>query len=220
MPSLVAIVSAVSDELVARLAAASYPALIGGKILLGRQKVAEFSSPPRVIMTPMGSEWEARGSYTSQVMTNDVPPVYTDEAQAMRAQRDIIKEVMVFEVRCWGASQLTDPDQIRDDDFDMTRALYHATLQAMFAPKIVDGSRAVLGPMTKGGVELIGGKWSDAAYGSPQLVVEGREFVFGVRIPTPVLDRLLAFAPSDVAADPEIDYVDSDGTSEPAVTQT
>lgn len=59
---IVALVQAVSDDVVAALAAAKYPPLVDGAILLGRQHQFEQSAPPRIIMTPVKSRFSPRAS--------------------------------------------------------------------------------------------------------------------------------------------------------------
>lgn len=62
MPGLVALISAISDDVVAALAAAGKPPLVDGKIVIGRVKAEETSAPPRVIFTPRGSLFEPRSN--------------------------------------------------------------------------------------------------------------------------------------------------------------
>ena len=59
---IVALINAVSQDVTASLAAAGYPALVDGQILLGRQHQYEQSAPPRIIMTPVKSRFSARAS--------------------------------------------------------------------------------------------------------------------------------------------------------------
>lgn len=195
MASIVAIVNAMSDRLTANLAAKGYPVLAKGKIVMGRHRQYELDAPPRVIMTPTKSGFGGPDGYSRA-------PAGA-EGRAQHAQRSIATEFVRFEVRCWGAQpdRTTHPDTVQDDDFDFTQTLYHAVIQAAAAP--TDDSPpgpAVLGPLTKGGVELDGGTWTDATFQSAQGLLAGREFVFGISVPVPVTDTLLAYAPSDVTA--------------------
>jgi hypothetical protein len=57
-----ALVTAISNDVTGALAAAGYAALTDGKILLGRQHQFEQSAPPRIIMTPVASSFDARRS--------------------------------------------------------------------------------------------------------------------------------------------------------------
>ena len=63
MPGIVALVSQISDDVVASLSAAGYPPLTDGAILLGRQYVFEASAPPRIIFIPMRSTFPAKDVY-------------------------------------------------------------------------------------------------------------------------------------------------------------
>lgn len=208
MPGIVALRDALSSQVVKRLAAANYPALVDGKILLGRQEQFANSAPPRIIMTPTSSPFGPVDVYSSQ------PGMVSAEGRRQFQQRSVATEYVRFEVRCWGTSNLADPTQVRDDDFDMTQVLYQAFIQAMCAPAIEDGkSAAVLGPITAGGVELETGQWTDGTFGSSQAIAYGREFVFGFRVPTPILDRLFTYAPAGVVAHPTTNLTDPTGVS-------
>lgn len=57
---IVALVSAISANIVAALANAGYPTLTDGKVLLGRQHQFEQSAPPRIIWTPVSSIFTPR----------------------------------------------------------------------------------------------------------------------------------------------------------------
>jgi hypothetical protein len=179
MPGIKQVVSIISDDVVARLLAASYPALVAGQILLGRQHQFEQTSPPRIIFVPATSEFAAKDIYNRSLVA-DAP--YSDEGRKQLQQNAFLTEMFSFEVRCWGVG--TDPD----DDFDMTQSLYQAVLQSV---------KHVGGPFTRGGIEVTRGTWTDASIGSSQHVRFGREFVFGIRFATPVLSELLPFVPSD-----------------------
>lgn len=74
--ALVSIVTAISNDLVSRLAGAGLPPLTDGQIVLGKAKKPENSFPPRVIFVPMGARWEdpSPGFGAS--------PVYPTNAQA------------------------------------------------------------------------------------------------------------------------------------------
>ncbi len=207
MPGIVAIVAAISSQVVLRLAASGYPPLTDGRILLGRQEQYASAAPPRIIFTPTESVFSAVNVYSRQ-------PGSGPEARAQRAQRSIQTESVRFEVACWGAADSDDPVTVRDEDYDVTQALYHAVLQACAAPPLDDNTKpAVLGPFTAGGVELDGGKWIDATFASAQATAYGRAFTFGLSVATPVLDRLLAYAPAGVHADPKTYFQAPDGTS-------
>lgn len=209
MASITTIVSAISDALVPRLAARSMPPLqpfadgSPGAILLGRQRQAEQSAPPRVIFVPMGSEFGGPDVYVAHV--KDDAGAYTTEAKAQLANRSLATEFLAFEVRVWGAAPAgTDPAAVRDVDFDATRDLYHQTILAI---------RDVLGPWSENGVELTSGKWTDATYAAAQAVALGREFVFGLKLGTPIVDVALTFAPQGVRPQATTNMVTETGAS-------
>ena len=52
MAGIVGLITAISNDVVAKIAAAGLPPLVDGQIVLGRSKVAENSAPPRVIFIP------------------------------------------------------------------------------------------------------------------------------------------------------------------------
>ena len=64
MAGIVALVSAISDDVVSKLSAAGQPALIDGKIVIGRVREQENSSTPRVIFIPRGSRFGPRSNPT------------------------------------------------------------------------------------------------------------------------------------------------------------
>lgn len=170
MPGIKALVAAISTEVVSALAAANYPALVDEKILLGKQFQFEQSAPPRIIFTPIGSEFPMKDVYNaSRTGTQG----YTAEQLAQLKNRSIATDKISFEVRCWGVSSNQDPD----DDYDFTQALYHQVVRTVLA-------------MARGSAEFSGGKWTDASFSSGQLVRDGREFVFNVTFGTPILALL------------------------------
>ncbi len=186
MGTLATIISAISDDVVAALAAASYPPLCptpsggAGAILVGTAAAFEQAAPPRIIFEPLGSVFGA-AEYASASVTLD-----TVERLHQNAMRTIATETVGFAVRCWGAASTGIPV----DDYDVTRALYHAVRGAIH--RLVPGAYVV----------DAAGKYPS----SSNLVRSGREFVFGVQFFTPVLasllpyDRTRQYAPDDVHA--------------------
>ena len=203
-PDLVLLVSSLSTWVVSKLSDGGYPGLTGGAILLGRQHVYEQTPPPRIIFTPTGSVFSGADVSSRQVK---VSGAYTTEGKFQLGSRSILTEQIEFEVRCWGVANVNDFTTQRDQDYNATRVLYHAVIQ---------GISDALGPATKGRVEFTSGKWSDVS----QQDVYGREFVFGVRIATPILEKLLpfdpatAFAPSDVGFNGGVTLILPSGDSE------
>jgi hypothetical protein len=207
-----AIVAAISNQVVTRLDAAGFPPLAEGRILLGRQAQFQQHAPPRIIMTPTNSDFSGAEAYSRQPM---VSGSMSAEGRAQHAQRSILTDHIRFEVACWGASVDEDPAVQRDDDYDVTQALYHAVLQAVACPPLDDPQgAAVAGPFTSGGVEADGGRWVDATFAAGQVNVLGRTFVFNLTLATPVLDRLFAYAPSDVKAAPKTFLTAADGSTD------
>jgi hypothetical protein len=200
VPSIVALRNAMSTNLIARLAAAGYPPLADGKILLGKQNDYQAGSPPRVILTPTGSPFAPVDVYSLE------PGLVSDEGRAQNQQQAIWTELLVFECRCWAKSASVDPAAVRDDEYDQTQALYHAVLQSL---------REVCGPFTDGGVMPSKGSWTDATFGAAQQMAFGREFVFGFQVPIPILDTLYPYAPPDVAASTSTTLTRPDGVTGP-----
>ena len=180
MGPVATIIRTISDEVVARLAAAGYPPLtpdadgVAGRILIGRAAQFEQAAPPRIIFVPMASKFTMRDIYSR------TRPRNSSERREENAQRAILQEAITFEVRVWGESTPPNPT----DDFDITRALYHSVLASV--QHLAVGAQEV----------DTDGEWTDGTFASAQLARAGREFVFGVTLRTPVLTSLL---PYDVA---------------------
>ena len=178
MPAIVDLVGAISDAVVDALSAAGYPALTDGKILIGRQHLFEQSSAPRIIFVPAGSRFAPR---------DPTSPARLDgsnlaEQQAQQLQRPIASEILIFEVHVWGQdTSATPPDP--DLDFDATQALYQQVMMSLHQ-------------LCEGCYKVSPGKWTSGTPQATQLIKAGQEFVFPLEIATPVLDELLAFAPS------------------------
>ncbi len=173
MGSLATIISAISNDVVLALAAASYPPLTPdasgnpGAILVGTAAAFEQSSPPRIIFEPVGSTFGA-AEYASASTSLD-----TDERKHQNSMRTIATDNVAFNVRCWGAAGTRSPV----DDYDVTRALYHAVRASIH--KLLPGAYAVEAT----------GKYPP----STNVVRSGREFVFGVVFFTPVLATLVPY---------------------------
>ncbi len=186
MGALATLIRALSDDVVASLAAADYPPLCPnqsgtpGSILVGTAAAFEQSAPPRIIFEPAGSTFGA-AEYSSASATLD-----TTERKHQNAMRTIASENVIFNVRCWGAAGTNDPV----DDYDVTRALYHAVRGSLH--RLLPGAYAI----------EASGKYP----ASSNVIRSGREFVFGLQLFTPVLlsllpyDRDRLYAPDDVTA--------------------
>lgn len=179
MPGIVALRDALSNDIIESLAAANYPPLTDGKVLLGRQYQFEASAPPRIIFIPTKSAFPAKDVYNRSVTGQGG---YTAEQLAQNKNPSILSDNITFEVRCWGVSPTQDPDQ----DFDMTQALYQQVLRT--CDKLARGTYLVTG-----------GEWTDSRFTSGQLIRDGREFVFQLTFGTPILQFLeeLPSAPDD-----------------------
>ncbi len=184
MGTLATIIAALSEDVVAALAAASYPPLTpdasgnAGAILVGTAALYEQTSPPRIIFEPVGSKFST-AEYSSASAS-----LGTTERKHQGAMRTIAAEDVMFNVRCWGAADTGLPV----DDYDVTRALYHSVRASL--QKLMPGAFEI----EEGGKYTVGGDINRS----------GREFVFGVTFFTPVLssllpyDRTRSYAPSDV----------------------
>lgn len=179
-----------SNQVIAELVEASYPAtLTGGQILVGRKEQFGQTAPPRIIMVPMGSKFSVNDASSDGGPTDS-------EWRAEMAQAPAGTEAMQFEIRCWG----NDPTDA-ENDYDMTRALYQAFRVACF--KLLPGSYALDAT----------GKWTDATFAGSQIVAYGKEFVMDFVLMTPELDHLLPFAPSNVTLKSTSNLTLKDGTT-------
>lgn len=179
------IITAVSDDVVAALAAAGYPPLTpdpsgnAGKILVGTAALYEAAAPPRIIFEPVGSKFStADYASSSSVLT-------TLERRNQEALHTIANEDVMYLVRCWGV----DPIGGIAADYDVTRALYHQVRASL--QKLLPGAFAIdeAGKYTAGS----------------NVNRSGREFTFGLTIFTPVLGALVPYGltnetPAQVAA--------------------
>ena len=188
----VALVSDINTEVVARLAAAGYPALTqeidgsAGKILLGSSFPAEFSSPPRVAFVPQPSKLE--GPTRSVAGRAGMP---APEQAAMLSTRAIARRWKSFKVYCWACnfSDQTHPAPDPALDYDAAQALSEIVWQSC---------QAIAAGVWRGeGTVAIDGQGD-----VPTLVRLGRVFIFDLALDTPVLDTALAFAPSGVEQGP------------------
>lgn len=173
MGALATIITAISDDVVAALAAAGYPPLTpdagggAGKILIGTAALYEQAAPPRIIFEPSGSKFST-AEYASASAT-----LATTERKNQRSLRTIAAEDVMYTVRCWGVSPTGDIA----DDYDVTRGLYHQVRASM--EKLIPGAYMIDET----------GKYPAGS----NVNRSGREFVFGVTIFTPVLDALVPF---------------------------
>jgi len=192
MGLLADIIGAISDDVVAELLAASYPALTDGKIVIGTAAEYENGAPPRIIFDPSPGSSFAIAEYSSASSTLD-----TVERRKQKVMRTIAAENVKMNVHCWGSAGTNEPV----DDYDVTRALYHQVRASIH--KVMPGAYGV----DESGQYRTGSN----------IVRLGRWYTFGVTIYTPVLASLLTFdpvrqyAPADVKQVGDITYA-PDGT--------
>ncbi len=179
------IITAISEDVKASLAAAGYPPLVDGKILFGQAAVYQQSTGPRIVFEPIGSAFSVRAPQSASAVLS------TDERSKQHGLRAIATEAIFFDVHCWGSSA-NSGDPV--DDFDLARGLYHAV-------------RASIHKKMPGAYNIDeSGKWSNQT----DLMLDGQEFVFRVTFLTPVLgsllpyDRTRLFAPDTVH--PDVDH--------------
>ena len=169
MGSLADFMTALNADVVAALAAGSYPALVDGAILFGPARVFEQSRPPRIIVTPLSSVFGPPDLYSASATLG------TTERRKQAVMKVQHSERITFEVRCWGGSDVGSLVA----DYDLTRSLYHCVLASLqrLAPNHgldKDGAFTSAGPLSS----------------------LGREFVFTTWIDTPVLDTLVPYVDS------------------------
>lgn len=153
-------------------------ALTDGKILIGKQHVAEASRPPRVVFVPEGS------IFGPQSVANQWTTASALERQTQYAQRAIGSDKTKFRIHVWNANTPTpDPDL----DWDATRMLYQAVYASIYKA-------------TVGSHKFLQGAWTDSTNAGPSVMNYGREFVFYLELDTPVTDVLLPLQPSGTVA--------------------
>jgi hypothetical protein len=178
----VALVQALSADVVARLAAAYLPPLTPeidgtpGAIQIGPQFVAEQGSPPRVLMIPRGFEFENNKDPGNYLVNGAISGGNTQTPRAIAVQWKR------FEVQCWGCnfSNQTTPSPDPALDYDAAQALAEIVWQA------AQGTSAGVWRTQSGIVDP----------GAPTLVRVGRVLSFDLALSTPVADTTLPYAPT------------------------
>lgn len=163
--------------------------LVDGHILLGKQHLAEGSSPPRIVFTFARSEWSDRGMYSPA--TASVEPTDRDYQTLARS---LVSEVYVVSVWCWGAQVPADPE---GGDKDATQSLYQQVIRS-------------LDLMVRGAWDVNPGAFTREQPGQTALMNFGEEFVFQFKVGTPVLESVLSNAPTGVA--PTLNFVPNPST--------
>lgn len=179
--SWVQLVTAISNDVQARMAAANLPPLVAGKVEIGPQHRPqwEHGAPPRIVMVPMSTSWKV-----SNPGDRNITIPSNAEHHKMLSARAIWQETKLFEVHVWGVTYVNgscSPDS--DLDWDYAEAMYQILLQSLW----------VLAPARH---RVSAGKWVDSRPGAAVLDTIGREFVFSLEIDTPVLDVTFPFVPS------------------------
>ncbi len=199
MGDLATIIGAISDKVVENLAAGGYPALVDGGIVVGTAAEFEQTAPPRIIFDPSpGSKFVAPEYYSASAV------IHTDERAKQGALRTIAGDNVSFSVHCWGAANTG----VVVDDYDVTRALYHAVRAAIH--KVAPGAYQIED----------GGKYRTGT----NIVRLGRWFTFNLTIYTPILtslvpyDRDVKYAPDDVGANGTHSMRFPDGTTQEGCT--
>ncbi len=219
---MIELVARISDHMNAALHAAGYPRLTPlldgqpGRIIVGNRWQHDQIVPPRVIMIPTKSVFQARSTSrgAANVAANRDGP--DAEGRAALANRAILTELATFEVAAWSLA----PDDLPDSgaaDFDYTRGLYNQLVASCHA-------------LMPGCYSVDGGVWRAAQH--VQRV--GREFVFSLTIHLPILAELpptelappdpatgapavagLPYAPAGTAADVADTFVGLEGATGP-----
>jgi hypothetical protein len=190
MPGIVALVAAISNDVVAALSAASLPPLVDGAILLGSEHVAENSSPPRIVFVPTQSKFtnkNVKSPWTSTSAAN---------RKVQNNYRAILTDEFTFDVQCWGVAVPPNPA----NDYDATQVLYQQVIRSIHL-------------LTVGNYEIEGGEWDNETL----TIALGRLFTLRVTFKTPVLDALLG-NPVDVKGIANMYIQEAGGSPELAVT--
>lgn len=167
MGTLATIISAISADVVSRLSAGGYPALVSGAIDVGTAAEFEQTAPPRIIFDIVGHKYVAPEWYSASAV------VHTEERSKQIAQRTISGDNVMITVHCWGSS----PTRDIVDDYDVTRALAHAVRAALQYK--IPGAYAIESS----------GKYRPGS----NVVRLGRWLTFDLVIFTPVLETLVAY---------------------------
>ena len=188
-----ALVAAVNADVVARLAAAGYPALnLGidgspGQIEMGPAFQAENHSPPYVVFVPKTSPIEGPTRFvTGRAGMSD------QERKAMLSRRAIARMWKTWIVFCWGCnfSDQTTPAPDPALDFDAAQALAEIVFQSC---------QGIAADAWKPGAAI--------EIDQTSLVRIGRVFTFDLALDTPVLDTAQAFAVGVAAGPGKVDVV-------------
>jgi len=153
--------------------------LTDGHILLGGQHVAEGSAPPRIVFTLPRSEWPDKGMWNPSTANPQ------DDLGTQKLARSINTELYVFKVFVWGQYVNTalgiggDPE---GGDKDVTQLLYHQIIRS-------------IDQMARGTWDITPGSFTKEQTGAATINSAGEEFVFFLKIGSPIPETFLEFAP-------------------------
>lgn len=176
--SMTTFVASLSQPLAQILADRELPALTDGRILLGKEYVVQHSSPPRVVMVPLNSEFGPKlpGSDPQQTGQFRSPSGYTQGQLNQLQNRQIWTNHQGFRVHVWGDA----PDKDHEKAFDYTELLRDAFID-------------VLQAKLPGQYTLLRGQWVDQVEGN--LVIEGHEYMLEMHCMIPISDTPAIFVP-------------------------
>jgi hypothetical protein len=171
------IVGALGDTLNVLLTNAQQRPLQDGKILIGREHVADGSAAPRVVIIPMTSRYDTARHSPSTFLAVDA----SGRAARLRA-RPLWNESLTLQCHCWG-----DTDSFSAEDpargFNAAQALTHRLFTAAYLI------------MTATGCRPTSGLWGDQATDKADLLISGHYTVIGLEVDIPVTDQALRFVP-------------------------
>lgn len=171
------------------------PALVNGRILLGRQRVAGQDLAPRIVMVPVSSAFGPRS-----VSGPSNPAGFPDDMTRKQWTNFTIgTDIKRFEVQCWGIANRAQADI--EADFDATEALYDQVIASLDA-------------LTRGRYKLSGGVWIDQSEDKTHWLNAGHAFKFYVDLATPLPQQIAAVptAPSGTVSAPVVLLQPADGS--------
>lgn len=151
--------------------------LIDGRIAFGAQHIAEGLAPPRIIFALPRSEWPGKGMYDPSTANPQ------DDLGTQKLARSLWTELYVFEVHVWGqyvdtvAGVAGDPE---GEDKNVAQQIYQQVIRS-------------LDQMARGTWDISPGRFT--AEQTAVINKMGEEFVFFLKIGSPIPEVFLEFAP-------------------------
>jgi hypothetical protein len=177
---MIALVNAISDEVVAQLEDKGWPELRRlpngdeGRIIISDFHKLDLFMPPRIVFLPARSKFGARDTTRGPVKVANNRSGYDEQSRAVIGNPALGSERLTFDVRCWGiATDIESDDWEGAADFEYTQVLYHALLAACET-------------LVTGCYEAEPGNWAVISHGKRV----GREFQFGLNFGIPVLKEI------------------------------